>query len=784
MLLNCIRTKKKYFFSNRIIGLLLGGVFLCAIPKVAFSQEKSASETKISSQDLVKKAWEASFKKDMIGLDDIVGQCDDLYGDEAHFLQEDMTAFPVKGTEEEYQVLNDVATCFFIRAEALMNTGKTEEAVKEFQNIIKKYKWAQAWDPRGWYWSIVEKSQASIDILTGKYEEDAQEKFEKVNRTKPILHTVGTEQVIDYTKYGKFIDVGTSRYSYKIEDLEGLVKALGEGVYPNTSSIYNNPRYKIARKEGRLTGKHWDYVNTDDLEAAYFKWVTAPEPQGVRLFYTGMIFEKAGMYHEALKAYYALIVHFPKTVSLTNWQTPWYPAQAAIAKIRHILRIHPELGLDTKWMKIQVLNGFDNITENDEIITYPGRIVKKGLLSKVKDKLDFKEKIPLGKISKQIGDGEVRLVQYDNGHWQMLVNGQPYIIKGITYTPTKIGQSPDKGTLENWMEEDINGNGKVDGPYDSWVDKNNNNEQDADEPVVGDFQLLKEMGANTIRIYHDPEKLNKELMREMYEKYGIRVIIGDFLGKYAKGSGATWFEGTDYENEEHKKNMLESVKKMVLEHKDEPYVLLWLLGNENNYGVASNADKKPEAYFKFVDEVAQWIKSRDKNHPVAICNGDTLYLDLFGKYCPNVDIFSANVYRGNYGFGSFWEQVYDASQKPAFITEYGCPAFAPHLSLEEAEIAQADYHMGNWLDIEENTAGNARGVGNSIGGVAFQWMDEWWKNYEPYKHDRKSDAVGPFPGGFYFEEWFGLISQGVGKHSPYMRQLRKGYYVYKELWNK
>ncbi|MBU4333958.1 MAG: tetratricopeptide repeat protein [Candidatus Omnitrophica bacterium] len=778
------RTEEKYNFSNKVLSFIISGVLLVICSQVSFAKEQVVAESKVSSQDLVKKAWEASFKKDIEKLDTIIGQCRDLYGNEAIFLQDSLTDFPIAGTEDEYQALNDVATCLFIKAEALMNTGKTEEAIKEFEEIIKEYKWAKAWDPRGWYWSVVEKSQASIDVLTGKYEEEIQENFKKAKRTKPILHTIGSENVIDYTKYGKFLEVGTSKYSYKIEDLDGLVKALGEGIYPNTSSVYNNPRYKIVRQEGRLSGKHWEYINSDDLEAAYFKWVTAPEPQGVKLFYTGMIFEKAGMYHQALKAYYALIVHFPKTVSWTNWQTPWYPAQAAISKIRHIIRIHPELGLDSKWMKIQVLKGFDNITENDEIITYPGRIVNKGLLSKVKDTLDLKEKVPLGKVAKEVGDGEVRLVQYENGHWQMLVNGKPYIIKGITYTPTKIGQSPDKGTLENWMEEDTNENGRIDGPYDSWVDANFNNAQDADEPVVGDFQLLREMGTNTIRVYHDPEALNKELLRDMYEKYGIRVIVGDFLGKYAKGSGATWFEGTDYENEEHKKKMLESVKKMVLRHKDEPYVLMWLLGNENNYGVASNADQKPEAYFKFVDEVAQWIKSVDKNHPVAVCNGDTLYLDIFGKFCPNVDIFSANVYRGNYGFGSFWEQVYDASQKPAFITEYGCPAYAHHLSLEDAEAAQADYHRGNWLDIDENIAGNARGVGNALGGVAFQWMDEWWKNYEPYMHDRKSDAVGPFPGGYYFEEWFGLVGQGVGRHSPFMRQLRKGYFVYKELWNK
>ena len=751
--------------------------------EVAAPEASDPSVEDLPSEELVRLSWEASSHRDLTRLDGLVRRCVRAYGARAREQQASLAGFPERGQEQKYKELNDVGTSLFIKAEAVMNSGESKAAMKEFENIIKRYPWAQAWDPRGWFWSIAEKSQASIDVLTGKAEEDFVQQTQPVDLILPKLYQKGAVNVVDYTKYGTFENVGKEKYFYRMRDPDGLSEAVGEGVYPNIGAVYDNPRYKIVKEEGRLDGDHWDFVRTPDLEAAYFKWVTASEPWGVRLFYLGMVFEKAGMYHEAIRAYHAIVVHFPKTVAWTYWQTPWYPGQAAIAKIRHIIRTHPELNLEDKWMKIEVKNGYDNDIENDVFVVYPGKIVKRGIIDKVKDTLGIDGKAALGGIKKRVGEGHVRLVQYANGHWQMFVEDEPYVIRGITYAPTKVGQSPDKGTLGNWMEEDANENGRADGPYDSWVDANRNDVQDEDEPVVGDFQLLKEMGVNTMRIYRQPDTINKDLLSDMFERYGIRVIIGDFLGKYAIGSGATWSEGTDYENPEHRANMLASVQKMVMRHKDEPYTLMWLLGNENNYGIASNADKKPRAYFEFVDEVARWIKSVDPDHPVAVSNGDTLFLDVFAQYAPNVDIFAANVYRGDYGFGSFWEQVFDATGKPAFITEFGCPAYARHLTYEEAEQTQADYHYGNWADIQENFTGNARGTGNALGGVVFEWMDEWWKNYEPFFHDRKSDAIGPFPGGYYYEEWFGIIGQGKGQHSPFQRQLRKAYHVYRNFWN-
>ena len=735
-------------------------------------------------EDFVRKAWELSSQRKLDPLDKLLHVALTLFDTEARKEEASLTGFPGRGKEKDYPYLNAVATMLFVQAEAMMNYGRTEQSIATFQKIIDEYPWAQAWDPsRGAYWSVAEKSQASIDVMTGKVEEDMEEPPTRL-KTLPSPAFPGTEKVIDYQKYGEFVDVGTDHYHYKINDIKGLKEAVGEGIYPNTSDIYKDPKYIKAKEEGRLEGSHWDFVHSDDLEAAFYKWATASEPEGIKLFYLALVLEKGKMYYEAVKAYHAIVVHFPKTVGWTYWQTPWSPAQAAVAKLVHLIRSHPELNLKVKWMKVEVKNGFDNDVSNDIVIAYPGVIQEKSWIDKLKESLNLNQKkVPLRNITRRLGEGKVSLVQYDNGHWQLMVEGKPYIIKGMTYAPTKIGQSPDKGTLVSWMYEDTDKNGKQDGPYDTWVDANGNNQQDPDEPVVGDFQLMKEMGVNTIREYQQPFKPNKEVLRSLYNDYGIRVIMGDFFGKYTLGSGASWFEGTDYENPEQQKNMMDSVRQMVLEHKDEPYLLLWLIGNENNYGVASNADKKPEAYYKFANEVAKMIKSIDPNHPVALCNGDTLYLDIFAKNAPDIDMFAANVYRGDYGFGAFWQQIQESTGKAAFITEYGCPAYAKHLTRAEGEEAQANYHRGNWYDIEANMAGQAEGAGNALGGVVFEWTDEWWKNYEPFYHDRQSDAIGPFPGGYYYEEWFGVTSQGNGTHSPFMRQLRKSYEFYKQVWN-
>ncbi len=603
------------------------------------------------------------------------------------------------------------------------------------------------------------------------------------------LADAGTESVVDYARYGSFVDRGTASYRYDVTDWTGLAEAVGEGIYPNEGGLLRDPAFTIAQASGVLDGSHWDMTFLKNIQHSFFKWASTDEEPGVKQFYTALTLERASLWAQAIKAYYAALMHYPTSVGWTAFDppTPWYVGKVARDKIEAILRLHPELGQRLEGAFVRIEGGFDHAVDNDRILADPGRLVPVAVDEVNPPPVDLSGLA----VRRTVGRGRVRLVQYENSHWRLLVDGTPWVVRGLTFQPSQVGETPDEGSLRDWMTTDRNGNSRIDA-FDTFVDANGNNRQDAGEPVIGDFALLRDMGVNTLRLYHHAS--NKHLLRQLHREYGLMFMLGDFVGMYTVGSGATWEEGTDYLNLEQRKRMTESVKQLVREHKDEPYVLMWVLGNENNYGGVhgivggvGNAGKYPREYYRFLNELATWIHGEDPDHPVAIANGDAGFLDLLAEEAPAVDIFGSNLYRGWQGAGrSFYEDARRMLDKPVLVTEFGCPAFQTGEPREVAERDQALYHFGNWVDIADNLAG--RGQGNALGGVVFEWSDEWWKagqppRFSPRVQETVPNWAGPYPGGWNFEEWYGLVSQGDGAQSPYLRQLRASYELYKGLWN-
>ena len=404
--------------------------------------------------------------------------------------------------------------------------------------------------------------------------------------------------------------------------------------------------------------------------------------------------------------------------------------------------------------------------------------------------------------------GKVKVVQCHNGTWQLLVNEKPYLIKGTVFGPVKIGEDPSEATMHDWMQYDDNGDGVNDIAYQTWLDTNKNNKKDPTERIYGDFKLLKEMGCNTIRLYHVPSDnpilgdiykkdsstalqfdhaVNKELLNQLYKDYGIMVIMGNFLGSWTIGSGASWEKGTDYTNPKHCANIKKSVKAMVLDNKDEPYVLMWLLGNENNIANWShcNAKSQPEAYAKLIGELTDMIHKLDPEHPVAVCDGDNFNtLRQYAKYSKEIDIIAYNSYRGKYGFGSLWKGSKSILDKPIFISEFGL--FAYNSKVGEDEDLQLEYNKKCWQDIVLNSKEQYRSdnnyAGNCIGGVVFDWVDRWYMDGTPYEHNPGTQYWSASPDHLQHEEWFGIVSMGNGSDTL-MRQKRKIYDYFKDAWN-
>ena len=615
----------------------------------------------------------------------------------------------------------------------------------------------------------------------------------------------GSPDPVDYTKYGTFKNLGTDQYQYELSDPEGLKKAVGEGIFPNEDGVLSDPAYAELAKTDILETRHWDALQLPDLQAAFFIWAQAPEEPGVKAYFTATVLENANLILPAIKANYAVLANFPRSACwAADNSFVWYVAPAALANIKRLCNEYPGLGLWLEGAEWSIKNEQDTDLGNDIISVKPGHFVKKDSMERLKTLPDLRTT----PVVERRGTGKVQAVKYANGHWQLLVDGKPFVVRGVTYGPTEIGLSPDNhpnfGSI--WQFTDKNGNGKIDAAYDAWVDKNGNDQQDADEPLaarsardepaIGDFQLMKDMGVNAIRFFvpttkestYDPASLNKPLLRDMHDRYGIHMIAGDFLGAYTVGSGASWQEGTDYTNPEQRARMKEVVRQKVLDLRGEPFLLMWLLGNENNMNpvhkgvnaTRTNAGKETRAWAEFLNEVAQMIHELDPDHPVAIGNLGSGLAETYNQYAPAVDVFGMTAYMGQGGFGNSWSIARTKFDRPVLIIEYGCDAFAEGKGPDEA--AQVAYHEGCLRDIVLNQAGGEL-AGNSIGGIAFEYLDEWWKaNDDPLTQATHAQGNSPFPDGKGHEEWFGIMGQGGGQNSPFERQTRKAYEYYKGVW--
>jgi len=311
--------------------------------------------------------------------------------------------------------------------------------------------------------------------------------------------------------------------------------------------------------------------------------------------------------------------------------------------------------------------------------------------------------------------------------------------------------------------------------------------------------LLQNMGVNSIRVYSG---IPKKWIEYIYENYGIYTMLNHSFGRYGLTIDGVWKPNTEYSDPKTRELLLKEVTELASEYKDTKGLLLFLLGNENNYGLFWDGaetedipieDRKStvraHSMYKLFNEATVAMKAIDSNHPIAICNGDLLFLDIIAKECKDVDVFGTNVYRG-VSFGDLFERVKKEYGKPVLFTEFGADAFNVQTNQED-QNAQAFYLKGNWKEIYENAAGLGK-TGNAIGGYTFQFSDGWWK-YGQTKNLDLHDSNASWSNGGYQkdytegqnnmnEEWFGICAKGpTNEKGHYQLYPRAAYYVLKDI---
>jgi len=369
---------------------------------------------------------------------------------------------------------------------------------------------------------------------------------------------------------------------------------------------------------------------------------------------------------------------------------------------------------------------------------------------------------------------EVVSVQSSSDGFRLIVNNEPFMVNGMNWDYFPIGTNYN---------------------YSLW----NQSDDFIRIALDNEMGLLRNMGVNAIRVYTG---IPSRWITYIYEKYGIYTMLNHSFGRYGLTLDGTWVPNTEYSDPRTRELLLKEVTELVAAYKDTPGLLMYLLGNENNYGlfwggaetedipvVDRTSTIRARAMYQLFNEAALAMKEISTNHPIALCNGDLLFMDIIVEECPDIDIFGTNMYRG-ISFGDAFQRVKDEYNKPIMFMEFGADAFNA-ISLEEDQYSQAYYMKGNWKEIYENAAGLGK-AGNSLGGFTFQFSDGWWKFGQTKNLDVHDTNASWENGGYYRdhiegrnnmnEEWFGVCAKGqTNARGHYELYPRAAYYTLREV---
>lgn len=211
--------------------------------------------------------------------------------------------------------------------------------------------------------------------------------------------------------------------------------------------------------------------------------------------------------------------------------------------------------------------------------------------------------------------------------------------------------------------------------------------EDFDSTIIDhDFQLIKNVGLNTIRIFVpyssfgkasvDEKKLNKlSNIMDIAQKHELQVIVTlfDFYGDY---NVLDWTL-----NQKYAETIVKKLKGHVA-------LLGWDIKNEPNLDFESRGREKVIAW---LDNMISWVKSLDKEHYVTIGWSNIESASILKE---KLDLISFHYYENlNSLEKNFMKLKNEIPNKPIILGEYGISSYSGFWNpFSYSEKKQAKYH--------------------------------------------------------------------------------------------
>lgn len=339
----------------------------------------------------------------------------------------------------------------------------------------------------------------------------------------------------------------------------------------------------------------------------------------------------------------------------------------------------------------------------------------------------------------------IKVVTFVGG--KMLVNGAPYVIRGVNYNPTYVGS-------------------------------------DQIDPLAApvDVPKIKALGANTIGTYllgkAEWEQYSDLPAGDAYydqlmpaaEQVGLGVVVAYFSNNTI-----------DWTDTVRVAKVTGQYQELVTKSKSSSATLMYMIGNEIFEKLSS--DTQRQAYATWIGAMTNWTHQNDPHHPVFYADrADLNALNWLKTYAPNMDVYGVN----NYSFTNSSAlksniQSYMAAWpgKPILIHEWGADSLNVVTNNEDLTMHSNAVSL---LAQAVDTVSNDVSV-SMIGGIQFEYSDEWRFVGSPYTQDKDTGwACASCSDGKANEDYWGL-ARAAGNNQAGSRTFKPAYDTLKSIWN-